>query len=106
MSARILHVDLDALSEHARDNYLYARAVIGRGKHALIDTRPAERNGDNQPDQWEQYKDTILVAILYDEDFDGKVDRREEIVRAFGDAFGEPLPAKQPSEPPARHVGR
>lgn len=25
------------------------RAVIGRGKHALIDTRPAERNGDNQP---------------------------------------------------------
>ena len=25
------------------------RAVIGQGKHALIDTRPAERNGDNQP---------------------------------------------------------
>ena len=38
-----------------------------------------DRNGDNQPDQWEQYKDTILIAILYDEDFDGKVDRREEI---------------------------
>jgi len=38
-----------------------------------------DRNGDNQPDQWEQYKDTILIAILYDEDFDGRVDRREEI---------------------------
>lgn len=24
------HVDLDALSEHARENYFYARAVIGR----------------------------------------------------------------------------
>jgi SpoU rRNA methylase family enzyme len=38
-----------------------------------------DRNGDTQPDQWEQYKETILIAILYDEDFDGKVDRREEI---------------------------
>jgi endonuclease/exonuclease/phosphatase family metal-dependent hydrolase len=25
------------------------RAVIGRGKTRLTDTRPAERNGDNQP---------------------------------------------------------
>ncbi len=25
------------------------RAIIGRGRTALIDTRPAERNGDNQP---------------------------------------------------------
>jgi hypothetical protein len=38
-----------------------------------------DRNGDNQPDQWEQYKEGILIAILYDDDFDGKVDRREEI---------------------------
>lgn len=38
-----------------------------------------DRNGDNQPDLWEQYKETILIAILYDDDFDGKVDRREEI---------------------------
>jgi len=38
-----------------------------------------DRNGDGQPDQWEQYKDGILIAILYDDDFDGKVDRREEI---------------------------
>jgi hypothetical protein len=38
-----------------------------------------DRNGDGQPDQWEQYKDNVLIAILYDDDFDGKVDRREEI---------------------------
>jgi hypothetical protein len=38
-----------------------------------------DRNGDGQPDMWEQYKDDILLAILYDDDFDGKVDRREEI---------------------------
>jgi hypothetical protein len=38
-----------------------------------------DRNGDGQPDLWEQYKDTVLLAILYDDDFDGKVDRREEI---------------------------
>ena len=38
-----------------------------------------DRNGDGAPDQWEQYKDTILLAILYDDDYDGKVDRREEI---------------------------
>src|SRR5687768_15326081 len=38
-----------------------------------------DRNGDNQPDQWEQYKNTVLVAILYDENYDGRVDRREEI---------------------------
>ena len=38
-----------------------------------------DRNNDGQPDQWEQYKDGILIAILYDDDFDGKVDRREEI---------------------------
>ena len=38
-----------------------------------------DRNTDGQPDLWEQYKDTVLLAILYDDDFDGKVDRREEI---------------------------
>jgi endonuclease/exonuclease/phosphatase family metal-dependent hydrolase len=32
------------------------RAVIGRGRHALIDTRPAERNGDNQPNANPRYE--------------------------------------------------
>jgi endonuclease/exonuclease/phosphatase family metal-dependent hydrolase len=33
------------------DNYdtLGIKTVVGRGKTALVDTRPAERNGDNQP---------------------------------------------------------
>jgi hypothetical protein len=35
-----------------------------------------DRNGDGQPDLWEQYKDGQLLAILYDDDYDGKVDRR------------------------------
>src|SRR5262245_26798034 len=38
-----------------------------------------DRNFDGKPDLWEQYKDGILLAILYDDDFDGKVDRRDEI---------------------------
>ena len=38
-----------------------------------------DRNGDGQPDVWEQYKDGVLIAILYDDDYDGKVDRRDEI---------------------------
>lgn len=38
-----------------------------------------DRNGDGNPDYWEQYKDGALVAILYDDDYDNKVDRREEV---------------------------
>jgi len=37
-----------------------------------------DRNGDGQPDLWEQYKDGQLLAILYDDDYDGKVDRKDE----------------------------
>lgn len=35
------HVDMDALSDRARQNYLYARAVIGREVHmpAVMATR-------------------------------------------------------------------
>ena len=38
-----------------------------------------DRNGDGKADMWEQYKDGILIAMLYDDDYDGKVDRRDEI---------------------------
>jgi len=38
-----------------------------------------DRNGDKNPDVWEQYEKGSLVAILYDDDFDKKVDRREEV---------------------------
>jgi hypothetical protein len=33
------HVELDALSDRARDNYLYARAVVGR-EYAFPSIRP------------------------------------------------------------------
>jgi hypothetical protein len=36
-----------------------------------------DRNGDGKPDLWEQYQGGQLIAILYDDDFDGRVDRRE-----------------------------
>jgi hypothetical protein len=38
-----------------------------------------DRNGDQSPDVWEHYKDGALIAILYDDDSDSKVDRREEV---------------------------
>lgn len=34
------HVDLDALSERAKENYLYARAVVGR-EYAVPAVQPA-----------------------------------------------------------------
>ncbi len=83
----------------------------------LYDTRGVlssirrDRNGDNNPDQWEQYKDTILIAILYDEDYDGRVDRREEIPGATPKvempetqdptASSQILPDKAPAPKPA-----
>jgi hypothetical protein len=36
-----------------------------------------DRNGDSKPDLWEQYANGVLVAILYDDDFDNKIDRKE-----------------------------
>ena len=38
-----------------------------------------DRDANGQPDVWEQYKDGVLIAILYDDDGDSKVDRREEV---------------------------
>lgn len=37
-----------------------------------------DRNSDSKPDLWEQYRAGALEKILYDDDFDGKVDRQEE----------------------------
>jgi hypothetical protein len=44
-----------------------------------IESVRRDRNGDGKPDLWEQYKEGQLLAILYDDDFDNKVDRRDEI---------------------------
>ncbi|HVV83333.1 MAG TPA: hypothetical protein VHE35_09650 [Kofleriaceae bacterium] len=56
-----------------------------------------DRNGDGQPDYWEQYKDGTLIAILYDDDFDNKVDRKEE-VPGMRPKFVAPEPGRGPAE--------
>lgn len=37
-----------------------------------------DRNGDGKPDYWEQYKNGILVAMLFDNDYDSRVDAKEQ----------------------------
>ena len=54
-----------------------------------------DRNGDNLPDQWDQYTDGVRTATTYDDNFDGKVDRRED-----APAGGQPQ-APTPTTPPA-----
>ena len=56
-----------------------------------------DRNGDNLPDQWDQYVDGVLTATTYDDNFDGKVDRRED-----GPPGGQPKPPTplEPTPPP------
>ncbi len=39
------HVDLDAMSERARNNYLYARAMVGRDHAAPRICRPGSSQG-------------------------------------------------------------
>lgn len=52
------------------------RAVIGRGRHTLIDTRPAERNGDNQPNTNPRYDPRNIAWTHYygKEDTYGRID--------------------------------
>lgn len=70
-----------------------------------LDSVRHDKNGDGKPDQWEQYKDGQLIAILYDDNFDGTVDRREEVPGARPKVempTAEPGPAESaipPDEP-------
>jgi len=48
------------------------------GPDEKLETVRRDRNGDGKPDYWEQYLAGQLDKILYDDDFDGKVDRKEE----------------------------
>ena len=52
------------------------RAVLGRGKYALIDTRPAEKNGDNQPNPNPRYPPRHVTWTHYYgvEDTYGRID--------------------------------
>ncbi|MEJ7602895.1 MAG: hypothetical protein WKG01_33715 [Kofleriaceae bacterium] len=73
------------------DGAFDVKEVYGAGG-ALTSVR-RDRNGDNKPDQWEQYSDATVVAITYDDDYDGKVDRKE-------DAPGTTAPPVQPAPTP------
>lgn len=44
-----------------------------------IESVRRDTNADGKPDIWEQYNKGELVAILYDDDFDNKVDRKEQV---------------------------
>lgn len=43
----------------------------------LLESVRRDSNGDGKPDIWEEYDNGVLVAILYDDDYDQRVDRRE-----------------------------
>ncbi|MFH0901991.1 MAG: hypothetical protein V2A73_15280, partial [Pseudomonadota bacterium] len=43
-----------------------------------IDSIRRDRNGDGRPDYWEQYREGVLEAILFDDDYDGRIDRHEQ----------------------------
>jgi len=45
----------------------------------LIESVRRDTNADGKPDIWEQYSKGELIAILYDDDFDNKVDRKEQL---------------------------
>jgi len=55
-----------------------------------------DRNGDGKPDLWEQYQRGVLLAILYDDDYDRKVDRKES-----GRPTSSFRPASSTGAPPA-----
>jgi len=46
-------------------------------KEGLLESVRRDRNADGKPDVWEQYDKGELTAILYDDDYDSKVDRKE-----------------------------
>tara|TARA_R110002073_G_scaffold24260_1_gene81846 strand:- start:31765 stop:32499 length:735 start_codon:yes stop_codon:yes gene_type:complete len=48
-------------------------------EEGLLESVRRDRNADGKPDLWEQYKKGVLLAILYDDDFDNKVDRKDEL---------------------------
>ncbi|MGE0871963.1 MAG: hypothetical protein AB7P03_25620 [Kofleriaceae bacterium] len=79
--SRVYDTKLGAVAEAERDTDFDGKFDVKESYDTAgqLSAVKRDRNSDGQPDLWEQYKDNILLAILYDDDFDGKVDRREEI---------------------------
>jgi hypothetical protein len=71
-----------------------------RYKDGVLEAVHRDRNGDARPDMWETYDaGGQLSAILFDDDYDGRVDRKETARRAPGQVPG--LPATTGSKGPA-----
>jgi hypothetical protein len=73
-------------------------------ENGVLESVERDRNSDGKADLWEQYLRGKLVAILYDDNSDEEVDRREEVDVADDDmawppAASEDAPAAE--EPPA-----
>src|SRR5262245_38830364 len=60
-----------------------------------LDSIRRDRNNDGKPDLWEVYRAGVLEKLLYDDDYDGKVDRQEEARAAQAPA----APTTAPAEP-------
>ena len=69
------------------------------GADGQIQSVRRDRNKDGKPDMWEQYKNGQLIAILYDDDFDGKVDRREDVPGSQPKFVAPPPSANDASAP-------
>jgi hypothetical protein len=69
-------------------------------KSEKVDRVLRDRNGDGRPDYWELFRDGTLETILYDDDFDGKVDKREDSSATVAAPEGA-APATTPAETPS-----
>lgn len=49
------------------------------GDDARLESVRRDTNADGKPDVWEQYVNGELMAILYDDDHDHRVDRKEQV---------------------------
>jgi hypothetical protein len=56
-----------------------------------------DRNGDGNPDQWDQYVDGVLTGTTYDDNFDGKVERRDDAPAGGAPAAPTPLEPMPPA---------
>ena len=63
-------------------------------KDEQLESVRRDTNADGKPDIWEQYLNGELVAILYDDDFDNRVDRKEQVAIPKP----KPLPKTTPPE--------
>jgi hypothetical protein len=67
----------------------------------VLESVRRDSNGDGKPDIWEQYVEGELVAILYDDDHDNRVDRKEQIKLPKAPEADAPPPNTEDTQPPA-----